>query len=92
MKRRNAMLFWIQSKIPERNVENYSSSWHDGIAICALLEAVLPGSCPGYHNLKTHNRVNNCRLGIRLAHQYLQMPKVTTKILKSKPPKTHKGI
>ncbi|VDH93154.1 Hypothetical predicted protein [Mytilus galloprovincialis] len=73
-KRKLSILLWIKTKIPDRSVENFSSSWHDGISLCALLESVLPGSCPGYKNLKTHNRVNNCRLGIRLAQQYLKIP------------------
>lgn len=37
------LLAWIQSKIPEKNITNFSSDWNDGTAIAALVDALAPG-------------------------------------------------
>lgn len=58
-------------------MEDFSGSWHDGIALCALLESICPGVCPSYHLLSGVNRVKNCRLGLKLANKYLYVPMVS---------------
>ncbi|KAK3095339.1 hypothetical protein FSP39_013400 [Pinctada imbricata] len=68
------ILQWVQRNLPNHSITNFTSSWHDGIVLCSLLEALQPGVCPGSGHLKHHNRVNNCRLGIRLATQSLGLP------------------
>ena len=37
------LLQWIQSKIPEKNITNFTSDWNDGTAIAALVDALGPG-------------------------------------------------
>ena len=47
--KRNALLKWCQNKlIGYRNVEitNFSSSWNDGLAFCALFHSYLPDRVP----------------------------------------------
>eukprot|EP00039_Didymoeca_costata_P018928 m.335546 g.335546 ORF g.335546 m.335546 type:complete len:383 (-) comp17625_c0_seq1:300-1448(-) len=39
-KPKDVLLEWIQSKIPEQNVTNFTSDWRDGKAICALSNAI----------------------------------------------------
>ncbi|KAJ8311413.1 hypothetical protein KUTeg_010768, partial [Tegillarca granosa] len=72
--RRKKLKAWVKTKIPNKNVVNFTTSWNDGIALCALLQSIRPGICPGFQLLKPHNLVNNCRLGIRLAKQCLNIP------------------
>uniref|UniRef100_K1RFR0 Filamin-C n=1 Tax=Magallana gigas TaxID=29159 RepID=K1RFR0_MAGGI len=72
--RRRRILTWVQQTLPSHNVEDFSFSWNDGIVLCALLEAVHPGICPSFGHLKPHNRVNNCRLGLKLAQQCYGLP------------------
>lgn len=75
--RRRRILTWVQQTLPSHNVEDFSFSWNDGIVLCALLEAVHPGICPSFGHLKPHNRVNNCRLGLKLAQQCYGLPLVS---------------
>ena len=34
---------WIQSKIPEVPITNFTNDWNDGRAVGALVDAVAPG-------------------------------------------------
>lgn len=55
---KNALLEWVRSKIPEYDIKNFDKSWSDGLAICALCNALRPdtvdmeGRSPAdaYHN------------------------------------------
>jgi len=47
--RRNALLKWCQTRTAQfANIEitNFSSSWNDGLALCALLHTYLPSEIP----------------------------------------------
>ncbi|XP_066584008.1 cytospin-A isoform X2 [Prorops nasuta] len=47
--KRNALLKWCQNKtIGYRNIDitNFSSSWNDGLALCAILHSYLPDKIP----------------------------------------------
>ncbi|KAG4080284.1 hypothetical protein HA402_010776 [Bradysia odoriphaga] len=47
--KRNALLKWCQNKtVGYRNIDitNFSSSWNDGLALCAILHSYLPDSVP----------------------------------------------
>ncbi|XP_076435316.1 uncharacterized protein LOC143275225 [Babylonia areolata] len=70
-RRKRRLLQWVQSMVPQLGVEDFTTCWHDGLALCSLLEELCPGLCPRPHLLNPHHRVNNCRLGIKLAQRYL---------------------
>ena len=70
------LLEWVQSLIPSLRVGNLSAAWSDGVALCALMDAACPGACPRYDLLKPNHKVNNCRLGLKLATKYLGIPQV----------------
>ena len=74
--RKTRLLRWVQHLLPRLGVEDFTASWHDGLALCSLLEEVCPGLCPRPELLKPHHRVNNCRLGMKLAQRYLDVSKV----------------
>lgn len=38
------LLIWVQNKIPEVPIRNFTSDWNDGKAIGALVDAVGPGT------------------------------------------------
>lgn len=47
--KRNALLKWCQNKTigyPNIDITNFSSSWNDGLALCALLHTYLPDQIP----------------------------------------------
>ena len=41
----NRLMGWIQSKIPDMPITNFTNDWNDGRAVGALVDAVAPGSC-----------------------------------------------
>ncbi|XP_018610984.2 cytospin-B isoform X2 [Scleropages formosus] len=56
--KRNALLKWCQRKTegyPNIDVTNFSSSWSDGLAFCALLHTYLPAHIP-YQELVSHDK------------------------------------
>ena len=47
--KRNALLKWCQTRTANYaniDITNFSSSWNDGLALCALLHTYLPGAIP----------------------------------------------
>ena len=37
------LLAWVQSKIPDRPIHNFTTDWNDGTAIGALVDSCAPG-------------------------------------------------
>ncbi|GAB1603537.1 uncharacterized protein LOC115216218 [Argonauta hians] len=68
------LLEWLHKVVPHFQVSNYHTCWNDGILLCGLLNTICPGLCPHFNFLQCHNRVNNCRLGLKLANDYLHIP------------------
>ncbi|XP_072174330.1 uncharacterized protein [Diadema setosum] len=69
---RRELLDWLKEKLPTGvGVEDFKDSWSNGVTLCALIEAVVPSTCPRYDLLKPENKVNNCRLGMTLVRKTL---------------------
>ncbi|XP_013099891.1 cytospin-A [Stomoxys calcitrans] len=67
--KRNALLKWCQNKtVGYRNIEitNFSSSWNDGLAFCAILHSYLPDRIP-YDTLSPANKRRNFSLAFAAA-------------------------
>ncbi|XP_078122201.1 cytospin-B [Sander vitreus] len=67
--KRNALLKWCQKKTegyPNIDVTNFSSSWSDGLAFCALLHTYLPAHIP-YQELISQDKVKNLTLAFQAA-------------------------
>uniref|UniRef100_A0A1A7XDK9 Cytospin-A n=1 Tax=Iconisemion striatum TaxID=60296 RepID=A0A1A7XDK9_9TELE len=67
--KRNALLKWCQKKTegyPNIDVTNFSSSWSDGLAFCALLHTYLPAHIP-YQELFSQDKVRNLTLAFQAA-------------------------
>ncbi|XP_024860931.1 cytospin-B isoform X1 [Kryptolebias marmoratus] len=65
--KRNALLKWCQKKTegyPNIDVTNFSSSWSDGLAFCALLHTYLPAHIP-YQELISQDKVRNMTLAFQ---------------------------
>lgn len=59
--KRNALLKWCQNKTCDyKNIDvtNFSSSWNDGLAFCALMHTYLPDKVP-YEELDNKNKRRN---------------------------------
>ncbi|XP_017048142.1 cytospin-A isoform X3 [Drosophila ficusphila] len=67
--KRNALLKWCQNKtVGYRNIDitNFSSSWNDGLAFCAILHSYLPDRIP-YDQLSPANKRRNFSLAFAAA-------------------------
>ena len=73
---KNAMLAWINTQIPDQNITNFTTDWNDGVALCALVDRIQPGLCPHYATLDRSNQESNCQLGIKLAEEQLEIPRL----------------
>jgi len=59
--KRNALLKWCQSKTAgyvDVDITNFSSSWNDGMAFCAMLHTYMPEKIP-YGSLKANEKRRN---------------------------------
>ncbi|XP_042298530.1 cytospin-B [Sceloporus undulatus] len=67
--KRNALLKWCQKKTegyPNIDITNFSSSWSDGLAFCALLHTYLPAHIP-FQELDAQDKKRNLLLAFQAA-------------------------
>ncbi|XP_062714508.1 cytospin-A isoform X2 [Aedes albopictus] len=67
--KRNALLKWCQNKtVGYRNIDitNFSSSWNDGLALCAIMHSYLPDRIP-YDKLSPNDKRRNFSLAFAAA-------------------------
>jgi len=67
--KRNALLKWCQSKTTgyiDVDITNFSSSWNDGMAFCALLHGYMPDKIP-YSTLKPSDKRRNFTVAFEAA-------------------------
>jgi len=67
--KRNALLKWCQTRTigyPNIDITNFSSSWNDGLALCALLHTYLPDQIP-YSELTTADTRRNFTVAFEAA-------------------------
>ncbi|XP_037666288.1 cytospin-B isoform X2 [Choloepus didactylus] len=67
--KRNALLKWCQKKTEgyaNIDITNFSSSWSDGLALCALLHTYLPAHIP-YQELSGQEKKRNLLLAFEAA-------------------------
>lgn len=67
----NDLLEWVRSKIPEYDIKNFKKDWNDGRAVCALTNALAPGSIPNHREMDPANKFENASRGISDAHRLL---------------------
>lgn len=65
------LLKWVQSKIPEYNITNFTTDWNDGRAVCALVDAMRPGLIPNHRDMNPDDRLQNATTGIAMGDKQL---------------------
>mmetsp|Transcript_27912 Transcript_27912/g.69999 ORF Transcript_27912/g.69999 Transcript_27912/m.69999 type:complete len:441 (+) Transcript_27912:99-1421(+) len=73
---KDELLRWVQSKIPEYGITGFKKDWNDGRALCALTNAIAPGSCPEHKSLDVNKKEENCERGLALANAELNIPRL----------------
>ncbi|CAL8338413.1 unnamed protein product [Merluccius merluccius] len=70
------LLGWIQNKVPDLPITNFSRDWKDGRALGALVDSCAPGLCPDWENWDPVKPVDNASEAMQLADDWLGIPQV----------------
>ncbi|CAH1153671.1 unnamed protein product [Phaedon cochleariae] len=70
------LMNWIQTKLPDLPIKNFTSDWHDGKAVGALVDAVAPGLCPDWPDWDPNQGVRNASEAMGLADDWLNIPQL----------------
>ena len=68
--KRNALLKWCQTRTANYaniDITNFSSSWNDGLALCALLHTYLPDAAIPFETLTSSDVRHNFQVAFRAA-------------------------
>ncbi|XP_051961260.1 filamin-A-like isoform X2 [Xyrauchen texanus] len=72
------LLGWIQNKLPELPITNFSRDWQSGKALGALVDSCAPGLCPDWNSWDQTKPVDNAREAMQQADDWLGVPQVIT--------------
>ncbi|XP_078730303.1 filamin-C-like isoform X1 [Lampetra fluviatilis] len=70
------LLGWIQNKLPDVPVTNFSRDWQDGRALGALVDSCAPGLCPDWETWDPSRPVENAREAMQQADDWLGVAQV----------------
>uniref|UniRef100_A0A8W8M1Z0 Calponin-homology (CH) domain-containing protein n=1 Tax=Magallana gigas TaxID=29159 RepID=A0A8W8M1Z0_MAGGI len=70
------LLNWVQSKVPDQPIKNFTTDWNDGRAIGALVDAVGPGLCPDWEDWNPKNAKKNAKEAMDNAEKWLDIPQL----------------
>ncbi|XP_041945914.1 filamin-B [Alosa sapidissima] len=70
------LLGWIQNKVPDLPITNFSQDWQNGKALGALVDSCAPGLCPDWETWDTAKPVDNATEAMQLADDWLGIPQV----------------
>uniref|UniRef100_A0A8C4N1W2 Calponin-homology (CH) domain-containing protein n=1 Tax=Eptatretus burgeri TaxID=7764 RepID=A0A8C4N1W2_EPTBU len=69
---------WIQNKLPDIPVRNFSKDWQNGRTLGALVDSCAPGLCPDWETWSEEKPVDNAREAMQQADEWLGVPQVIT--------------
>lgn len=75
---KEGLLLWCQRKTMDYHdvdVRNFTTSWSDGLAFCALIHRYRPDLL-NYHTLKKSDCAGNAQLAFQLAEDYFGIPQL----------------
>ena len=67
----NSLLDWVNSKIPNHPVSNFTTDWSDGTALAALVDSLSEGNFPEADLMKEEDKFNNCKEAMDAAKDLL---------------------
>ncbi|XP_071546851.1 LOW QUALITY PROTEIN: uncharacterized protein, partial [Panulirus ornatus] len=65
------LIRWVREKVPSRPVSDLGCDLADGVTLCGLLEALVPGTCPRHDLLPLDQPEANLHIATRLASVFL---------------------
>ncbi|XP_058717511.1 filamin-A isoform X1 [Poecile atricapillus] len=72
------LLGWIQNRLPQLPITNFSRDWQSGRALGALVDSCAPGLCPDWDSWDPSRPVENAREAMQQADEWLGIPQVIT--------------
>ncbi|KAM9510776.1 LOW QUALITY PROTEIN: filamin-A-like [Guaruba guarouba] len=72
------LLGWIQNRLPQLPITNFSRDWQSGRALGALVDSCAPGLCPDWDSWDPSKPVDNAREAMQQADEWLGIPQVIT--------------
>ncbi|XP_041269986.1 filamin-A-like, partial [Onychostruthus taczanowskii] len=72
------LLGWIQNRLPQLPITNFSKDWQSGRALGALVDSCAPGLCPDWDSWNPSRPVENAREAMQQAEEWLGIPQVIT--------------
>ncbi|XP_066255181.1 filamin-A isoform X3 [Euwallacea similis] len=70
------LMNWIQSKIPDLPIKNFTTDWNDGKRLGALVDSVAPGLCPDWPDWDPKDSIQNASEAMGLADDWLNIPQL----------------
>ncbi|XP_039529536.1 filamin-B isoform X2 [Pimephales promelas] len=70
------LLGWIQNKVADLPITNFSQDWRNGRALGALVDSCAPGLCPDWEIWDSNKPVENATEAMQLADDWLGIPQV----------------
>jgi len=74
---KEGLMLWLKNKTAgyrDVSIENFTKSFHDGLAFCALIHKMRPKLIP-YDTLKKGDKINNLTLALDTAAKYCNVEK-----------------
>ncbi|KAL3313873.1 hypothetical protein Ciccas_007524 [Cichlidogyrus casuarinus] len=72
------LLGWINQKMPDLPIRNFTHDWNSGVAIGALVDACAPGLCPDWPDWDHRNSKRNASEAMDAAENWLDVAKFIT--------------
>ncbi|XP_050314750.1 filamin-A isoform X2 [Anthonomus grandis grandis] len=70
------LMNWIQSKMPDLPIKNFTTDWNDGKRLGALVDSVAPGLCPDWPSWDPTESLQNASEAMGLADDWLNIPQL----------------
>lgn len=67
------LMHWIQSKVPDLPLGNFTNDWTSGKAVGALVDSCAPGLCPDWDVWDPKDAVQNASEAMGLADDWLNV-------------------
>ena len=68
-----SLLAWIQQKIPQKNITNFTTDWVDGTAVGVLTDVISRGDFPEYEEMDPNHGFQNCKESMEAAERLLDI-------------------
>ena len=63
-------------QLPGKKIRNITTDWNDGILIATLVDSTARGLCPECDEMVPDNALQNAKIAMALAEDWLGVPQV----------------